>query len=83
MNKLRRGIPVILLSWILISPAEAVGYEVKGKCVSSVVWLGGKAEVSKCSDEVIYDVDPDSKTIMRTAVSNNDLKLYLLHHAAP
>ena len=74
MDKIITSVSLLLLSWILMLPVEAVAFEVKGKGVSSVVWLGGKANVSKCTDEVIYDVDPDNKTITRTAISNNDLK---------
>lgn len=49
-------------------------YQVKGKGISSVMYYGGKAETSKSSDEVVYIVDLEGKTVTRTGVFNSGIK---------
>lgn len=45
------------------------GYEVKGKCVgSSIFFVEGKAKNEPCSDQVIYEIIPEEKKIIRKAV---------------
>lgn len=44
-------------------------YEVKGKCASpSIFYVEGKIEQEPCSDEVVYEVIPEEKKIIRKAV---------------
>lgn len=58
----------------LICSIAFAAYPVKGKGISSVFYGGGKAETSKCNDEVVYVVDLEQKKVTRTAIVNADIK---------
>ena len=49
-------------------------FEVKGKCINSIVYSKGKITKSSGGDQVTYVVDIPSKTVTRTAVFNSGFK---------
>lgn len=74
MNKVSK-IMVLLTPFIFSFTCQAhASFEVKGKGVSSTLWVSGEAETSKSNDEVIYLVDPEKKIVTRTAVVNVGIK---------
>ncbi|MCG2713435.1 MAG: hypothetical protein L6308_01125 [Candidatus Omnitrophica bacterium] len=66
---------ILCLCIILSTYSTAfASYVVKGKGITSVMYIGGKAETSKCNDEVVYVVDLENKIVTRTGVFNADIK---------
>lgn len=65
-----RLLSLALLGLFAIPAGNAwASYEVKGKCLgSSIFFAEGKAERDPCSDEVIYEVIPEQRKIIRKAV---------------
>lgn len=48
---------------------HAFAFQIKGKCTgSSTLYLAGSVKSEACDDEVVYEVDPGNKTIIRTSV---------------
>lgn len=74
MKKLHQvSLASLLVLFFLVSYAEA-SFEVKGKGISFTLWVAGKADTEKSSDEIVYLVDLENKIVTRTAVVNADIK---------